>query len=137
VNMNLLIDANVVIDVLEMRKPYFSSSKKVCECSELGLVNGFITSLSVANIMYVLHKNLSQGERNNVVRALNIMFNIEETKGSDLVKAADLDWKDFEDAVQYVAAKRIGIDYIVTRNKKDFKLSEIPVLTPTEVLKLI
>ena len=135
--MNLLIDANVVIDVLEMRKPYFSNSKKVCECSELGLVNGFITSLSVANIMYVLHKNLSQSERSNVVRALNIMFNIEDTKGSDLVKAADLEWKDYEDAVQYVVAKRIGIDYIVSRNKKDFKLSDIQVLTPKEVLKLI
>ena len=135
--MNLLIDANVVIDVLEMRKPHFSNSKKVCECSELGLVNGFITSLSIANIMYVLHKSLDQSERSNVVRSLNIMFNIEDTKGSDLVKAADLEWKDFEDAVQYVIAKRIGIEYIVTRNKKDYKLSDIPVLTPKEVLKLI
>jgi len=46
--------------------------------------------------------------------------------------------KDFEDAVQILCASSItGINCIVTRNKKDFKTSEIAVLTPDEMcLKL-
>jgi hypothetical protein len=46
--------------------------------------------------------------------------------------------KDFEDAVQILCASSItGINYIVTRNTKDYKTSEISVLTPDEMcLKL-
>ena len=46
--------------------------------------------------------------------------------------------KDFEDAIQILCASSIaGINFIVTRNTKDFKTSEIVVLTPDELcLKL-
>ena len=46
--------------------------------------------------------------------------------------------KDFEDAVQMQCASSIaGMNYLVTRNLKDFKTSEIEVLTPDELcLKL-
>ncbi len=42
--------------------------------------------------------------------------------------------KDFEDAIQILCASSIaGISFIVTRNTKDFKTSEIAVLTPDEL----
>ena len=41
-------------------------------------------------------------------------------------------FKDFEDAMQYFSAKHEDIDYIITRNKKDFTASDIPVLKPQE-----
>lgn len=46
--------------------------------------------------------------------------------------------KDFEDAIQILCVSSIaGINFIVTRNTKDFKTSEIVVLTPDELcLKL-
>lgn len=46
--------------------------------------------------------------------------------------------KEFEDAIQMICASYIpGINYIVTRNTKDFKTSELVVLTPDEMcLKL-
>ena len=44
--------------------------------------------------------------------------------------------KDFEDALQIISAYSIEkIDCIVTRNIKDFKESEIPVLSPDELTK--
>jgi len=45
------------------------------------------------------------------------------------------DFKDLEDAIQHFSAKVENIDMIITRNKKDFKLSEIKVLTPAEFIK--
>jgi len=47
----------------------------------------------------------------------------------------DSDFEDLEDAVQYFAAKEQNMDIIITRNKKDFILSKIKVLTPAEFLK--
>nr|WP_152541971.1 hypothetical protein [Pedobacter sp. V48] len=45
------------------------------------------------------------------------------------------DFKDYEDAIQYHSALSIpDLDFIVTRNTKDFKKSKLAVLTPTEAL---
>ena len=44
---------------------------------------------------------------------------------------------DFEDGLQYYSAIENQIDVIITRNKKDFKNSKIPVLSTKEFLALI
>ena len=45
--------------------------------------------------------------------------------------------KDFEDAVQIQTAKRVGADFIITRNVKDFMKSSIPAYNPEELLNRI
>ena len=42
-------------------------------------------------------------------------------------QALDSAFTDFEDALQHFSAKTVDADCIVTRNKKDFDCSEIPV----------
>ena len=44
------------------------------------------------------------------------------------------DFKDFEDAIQYHTALENGIDIIITRNKKDFKNSKLPIMAAKEYL---
>ena len=48
--------------------------------------------------------------------------------------ALKLDWKDFEDAVQYASSKTIGANFIITRNPDDYKESKIPIYTPEQAL---
>ncbi len=43
--------------------------------------------------------------------------------------------KDFEDAIQVSAAMQETLDYIVTRNAKDFISDSINIDTPTDFLK--
>lgn len=46
--------------------------------------------------------------------------------------------KEFEDAIQIISACSIEkLDYIVTRNIKDFKGAEISVLTPDELISKV
>ena len=44
---------------------------------------------------------------------------------------------DFEDAIQSVSSRLNNIDYIITRNQKDFINSDIKALTPKEFLELL
>jgi len=44
---------------------------------------------------------------------------------------------DFEDAIQSVSSRLNRIDYIITRNQKDFVTSEIQALSPKELLALL
>jgi len=47
------------------------------------------------------------------------------------------DFRDFEDAIQYYAALEVKSDYFITRNKKDFPASQLPILFPEEFLALL
>jgi hypothetical protein len=44
------------------------------------------------------------------------------------------DFKDFEDAIQYHSALENKVDIIITRNKKDFKNSKLPIMSAREYL---
>lgn len=48
--------------------------------------------------------------------------------------ALHLKWNDFEDAIHYTTAQAANCDAIVTRNRKDFKGADLPVLSPLEFL---
>jgi hypothetical protein len=52
-------------------------------------------------------------------------------------QSLNLPYKDFEDAVQMMAAVRSGADYLITRNVRDFKAGPLPALTPAEFLALL
>ena len=53
---------------------------------------------------------------------------------STIEKSIESKFKDFEDAMQYFSAKHEDIDYIITRNKKDYSASDIPVFEPQEFI---
>ena len=54
-----------------------------------------------------------------------------------VIKSLDSDWKDYEDSVQSMTALEIFADCIVTRNKKDFMKSLIPVYTIDELISFM
>ena len=55
-----------------------------------------------------------------------------------ILKAMNSKFKDFEDAMQNYACESYGkIDVILTRNIRDFKRSEISVMTPEQYFKML
>ena len=54
---------------------------------------------------------------------------------TDLTKAVDLEFPDYEDALQSVCASRAKVNYIVTRNIKDFKNSAVPAIKPSDLFE--
>ena len=66
-----------------------------------------------------------------------LIFTVVDLKADDLKKAADMKFRDYEDAVQSACASRIKANYIVTRNIKDFAESKVTAIKPTELLDRI
>jgi hypothetical protein len=52
-----------------------------------------------------------------------------------VIHAVNSDFSDFEDSIQNSVADLNGIDWIITRNKKDFRQSRLQVLSPEEALE--
>lgn len=132
--MKVLLDTNVILDVLCNRKEFVVDSLKVFKFCELGTVEGYISSLSVANIVYIMRKNLDNSKIKKMLFSLSSIFQIVELRETDLFKAVDLNFSDYEDAVQTACALRINADCIVTRNLKDFSTSPVQGVSPSEFL---
>ena len=133
--MKLLIDGNILLDVLQKREPHYEDSARVWKMCETDLAEGCVSALSFANLVYVMRKEMAPELISEVLSKLSLIFSFEDLAASDLKTAADMQWNDFEYALQAATAKRIHADHIVTRNVKDFKKSEVIAITPSEFLE--
>ena len=132
--MKVLIDGNIILDVLQKREPHYEDSVKLWKMCETDLVEGSVSVLTFANLVYVMRRELDSEKINEVLKKLSLIFTFEDLNASDIITAAQMQWDDFEDAVQAVTAKRIHADHIITRNVKDFTKSEVMAFTPSEFL---
>lgn len=135
--MKVLIDTNVILDVLCNRAEFAADSSKVWKLCEVEKIEGYISALSVPNIVYILRKELTPQKTKEIIGQIMMIFHIIDLKSSDLKNAAEMLSADFEDAVQMCCASRIKADYIVTRNIRDFQSSKIIALKPSELLERI
>lgn len=135
--MTLLIDANIVLDVLQNRENFVKESAMIWKLCETEQAKGYISTLSYANIMYILRKELTSDKIEEVYHKLCLIFEFADFSSSILSKAVEMNWKDFEDAVQSATAEQIHADYIITRNVRDFTRSKVVAFTPTELLMRI
>lgn len=93
-----------------------------------------ISDLTFANVAYLSKKGLSLIEWYGLLCELRSNVQIVPIRETCIDAALKLRSKDFEDALQYFSAKEAGANCIITRNKKDFYFSEIPVLEPIEFI---
>ena len=132
--MKLLIDGNILLDVLQKREPYYEDSAKIWKMCETDLVQGYVSALTFANLVYVMRKELDAEKINEVLKKLSLIFTFEDLNVADINAAADMQWNDFEDAIQAATARRIHANHIITRNVRDFTKSEVVAFTPAEFL---
>ena len=135
--MKVLIDTNIILDVLCKRPAFYEDSAKVFKLCEVKKISGVISSLSIPNIMYILRKELDADKTREILDILMLIFSVADLKADDLKKAADMRFKDYEDAIQSACATRIKANYIVTRNIKDFSESKVTAIKPAELLDRI
>ena len=130
--MRLLIDANILIDILQKRLPHYEYSAQIWNLCANRKVEGVVSSLTFANIVYVMRKRLGAETVCQIANILSQVFTFADFTIGDMQSSAQLQWPDYEDAVQAVTAKRIGADYIITRNGRDFTNRPVPSITPED-----
>ncbi|NEN22461.1 PIN domain-containing protein [Cryomorpha ignava] len=134
----LLIDTNVIIDLLAKRSGFYEEAAELFSLCDQKKLRMAISSLSFANTNYTLTKQTSSREARQILRKFKVLVEILslDDKITELA-LNDEEFPDFEDGLQYYSALENQIDIIITRNKKDFQNSKIPVLTTKEFLATI
>jgi len=131
----ILIDTNIVIDLLSKRKDFYNEAAKLFTQADKQEIKLTISSLTFANTNYILSKLKSPKEAREILRKFKVLVEVLslDDKITELA-LSDESFPDFEDGLQYYSAIENDIEIIITRNKKDFKNSKLPVLTAKEYL---
>lgn len=135
---NIFVDSDVLIDFLIDRKPNSDDATLLIDKAEKGKIIAYTSVLCLANIHYVIRKILGEKKSREIIEELIDIIKILTFSEDNLRNALKSDFKDFEDAIQNsIAIESNSISAIITRNKKDYKYSELDVYTPKEYLKKI
>jgi predicted nucleic acid-binding protein len=134
--MKLLIDTNIILDILMKREPWVKSAAAVLLAVAGEKAEGFITANTFADLYYLLHKHLHDNNKTRqTLRELLMVVSILDVTGIDCEKAFDLPMNDYEDALLACCAKRHKVNYIITRNVRDFAGSPVKTATPKDILE--
>ncbi len=134
----ILIDTDVILDFFFDRKPYSDNSAIILSLCEQKQLDGFITPVIISNIYYLLRRTARHEKVVDKLKQLLTITHVLQMDRLVIERALNSEFKDFEDALQNFAAINYGeIEVIITRNVKDYKKSEIGVLTPESFVKLI
>lgn len=108
-------------------------SSQVLHLVEINQIKGSITANSITDIYYVLNRYLKDKQQlYKVIDVLLQLVAIIDVTARDVKKAFHPGVLDFEDELIWVCAARAKIDYIITRNTKDFINSPVPAITPED-----
>lgn len=130
----LLVDTNIILDLLSKREEFYQEAQQLFTLADTKQVELFVSSLSFANTYYLLSKFQNREYARKILIKFKILVQVAQLDDKILELALLSDFRDFEDAIQYHTALENGIDIIITRNKKDFKTSNLPVMTAKEYL---
>ncbi len=132
--MNIFIDTNVLLDVLNNRKPFYKDSAAIWTLAEKAQINGYISAINFNNIYYISRKHSTPAAVKKTLTLLRDIFKIVPLDEQIVGQAIDSQFKDFEDAIQYFSAQRVNAECIISRNLSHYKKSDIAVMTPSQFL---
>lgn len=127
--MKLLLDSNIVIDFLAKREPFCEGAEKLMLLGKTGDHELWISTTQANDTFYVL----GEGKKSNAESVKQKMHKLKTflrfcgLNEEGFLKVIDSSWADLEDACVYEVAVHLSADAIITRNKKDFEKSTIPV----------
>jgi predicted nucleic acid-binding protein len=130
----LFLDANVVLDLLGERDPFYKAVARIATLADKGEINLVVSALTYSIVFHLLSKFEDREVVKEKIRKFKVFAETSDLTDKIIEKGLSSRFLDFEDALQYHCALMMNCDIVITRNGKDFKGSEIPVLSPDEFL---
>lgn len=129
----LFIDANIILDFFLKREPFAIAAFRLFELLKKKSVIGYSSADIFTSLYYLIRKQSSHERTLIILSEFEQLIKILPVTEKDIKFALKTTlFRDFEDAVQYSVAKEHDLSYIITRDKKDYKNSDIPVVDAEE-----
>jgi len=126
---DVFVDTDIIFDLLANRDPHYQAAAKLFTKADEGKIKIFISALSIANLHYLLSKQLSSEGAKNALRKLRLVVHVLPLNEKIIDLALNSEFSDFEDAIQYFCATENDIEILLTRNLRDYKKAQIATMT--------
>lgn len=127
----IFLDTNVILDFLLEREPFYFDALRLWAACEEGLVEGYVSALTVNNVHYIAHRLKSATTAMIAVRGILGIFNIVPLDREQMQLAADFHDRDFEDDIQLQSAIKAGCSHLFTRDPAHFRSTAIAIVPPS------
>ena len=130
------LDTNIILDLLGKRLSHYYYAAELFTLAEKKSIQLYVSSLTFSNLYYILRKIRNRETAIISLKKLKLLIKILSVDNDIIERSLISNFNDFEDAIQYHTAKTNSIDYLITRNIKDFTNCQINILLPEEYLKI-
>ena len=133
---HIYLDTNIIIDIFAARAPHDLAAIELYRLAKENKIKIYISAESYTTIYYLLRINkITHNKCLLIFQDLLKTTSVIATDENIINKAINIGFDDFEDGVQFISAKtNPKISLIVTRDKKGFKKSDIPVVDASQAL---
>jgi predicted nucleic acid-binding protein len=131
----VFIDSDIILDLIQERENY-SDALRLFTLIEENKVHGYASPLIFANLFYILRKQESNKFALQVLMRLKALLHVLTINEKIIELALSSGFKDFEDAIQYYSALEENLEYLITRNKEDYKKTGIIICNAREYLAI-
>ncbi len=135
--MRVMLDLNVLLDVIQRRRPQFNASAAVLDLAIEGEIEALVPAHSLTTIHHIVQKYLDTPAANKAVDWIIGRLPIAALGHDDFHRARALDLADFEDAVVASIAEHARCQFVITRNSSDFEGGPVHAVTPAEFMALL
>lgn len=132
----VFLDTNIVLDLLGQREGFYQPAQVLLTHLRNKGLKAIVSALTIANTHYILSERLKLKDAKNILGQFKVLVEIVPLDEDIIELALESDFNDFEDVLQYYSALTAKSDIIITRNKKDFKKSAIPLMSAREYNQL-
>ncbi|MDZ8139139.1 MAG: PIN domain-containing protein [Nostoc sp. DedQUE04] len=133
--MRILLDTNIIVDDALEREPFLEASEQVLVLVEQGQVEGYISASTFSDLYYIIRRARGREWTLTYLRQLVNFCQVAIVDSTTINMALNLNFRDFEDAIQYSSAVLNHLDAIITRNPRDFPVATPRIITPEELIQ--
>lgn len=131
----VFVDTDIVLDLLARREPFYDSAARLFSLAEACDLKLSVSSLTFANLFYILRKQVSARHAQEVLRDFKQLVTVLPVDDAVVEQALHAGFTDFEDAIQYYSALSAGCAVLLTRNGRHYRKAAISIFTAEAFLR--
>ena len=133
----VFLDSDVMLDFLLGRELFSVSAGMIFAHAETGKIELCTSTVAFLNVHYIAETQRNKAEARKLAIQLESIVSLLPVSPAMVSAALRSGTGDLEDAVQYQCALENKVDFLVTRNVKDYPKKGLPVMTPDVFLGTI
>ena len=136
--MKVMVDTCISLDFIQQRELFFNDARDLFAAIADEKIEGYVSVKSLVDIHYVA-KHILHDEAvvRPILQNLLSLLRLVDSRADEASKALISNITDYEDALMAQTAAANSMDYIVTRNVRDYRNSPVKAITPADLMKTI